>query len=101
VNLPVITDSSDPAARVQQGLARRHHARPPRIGVRSYLKNTAIRSYSLPTLNSDFLYVNPAAGFLTTAAHRAALLEAVNVQSIYKACSPGGPRSQPRLTRRT
>src|SRR5260370_15804509 len=51
--------------------------------VRGYPKGSSIRSYSLPTLNSDFLYVNPAIGFLTTAAHRTALLEAVNVKSIY------------------
>jgi peptide/nickel transport system substrate-binding protein len=89
VNLPVITDSSTQQLEFDKGsLAAIMHDLP-ESAVRSYLKNTAIRSYSLPTLNSDFLYVNPAVGFLTTAAHRTALLEAVNVQSIYQAVFTG------------
>jgi peptide/nickel transport system substrate-binding protein len=83
VNLPVITDSATQQLEFGKGsLAAIMHDLP-ESAVRAYLKNSSIRSYSLPTLNSDFLYVNPAAGFLTTAAHRTALLEAVNVQSIY------------------
>ncbi len=83
VNLPVITDSATQQLEFGKGsLAAIMHDLP-ESAVRSYLKDASIRSYSLPTLNSDFLYVNPAAGFLTSAAHRTALLEAVNVQSIY------------------
>jgi len=83
VNLPVITDSATQQLEFDKGsLAAIMHDLP-ESAVRAYLKDSSIRSYSLPTLNSDFLYVNPAAGFLTTAAHRMALLEAVNVKSIY------------------
>jgi peptide/nickel transport system substrate-binding protein len=84
VNLPVISDSATQQLEFNKGsLAVIMHDLP-ESAVRAYLKNPSFRSYSLPTLNSDFLYVNPAAGFLTTGAHRAALLEAVNVKSIYQ-----------------
>jgi peptide/nickel transport system substrate-binding protein len=83
VNLPVITDSATEQLEFDKGsLAAIMHDLP-ESAVRAYLKDASIRSYSLPTLNSDYLYVNPAAGFLTTAAHRTALLEAVNTKSIY------------------
>ncbi len=84
VNLPVITDSATQQLEFDKGsLAAIMHDLP-ESAVRAYLKQSSVRSYSLPTLNSDFLYVNPAVGFLTTAAHRTALLEAVNVKSIYQ-----------------
>jgi peptide/nickel transport system substrate-binding protein len=83
VNLPVISDSATQQLEFDKGsLAAIMHDLP-ESAVRAYLKQSTVRSYSLPTLNSDFLYVNPAAGFLTTAAHRMALLEAVNVKNIY------------------
>jgi peptide/nickel transport system substrate-binding protein len=84
VNLPVIADTSTQQLEFNKGsLAAIMHDLP-ESAVRSYLKDTSIGTYALPTLNSDFLYVNPAIGFLTTAAHRLALLEAVNVKQIYQ-----------------
>jgi peptide/nickel transport system substrate-binding protein len=84
VNLPVITDSATQQLEFNKGsLAAIMHDLP-ESAVRSYLINSSYRSYSLPTLNSDYLYVNPGAGFLTTPAHRLALLEAVNVSAIYQ-----------------
>jgi peptide/nickel transport system substrate-binding protein len=84
VNLPVITDSATQQLEFNKGsLAAIMHDLP-ESAVRSYLGNKSYRSYALPTLNSDFLYVNPDAGFLTTQAHRMALLQAVNVKSIYQ-----------------
>jgi peptide/nickel transport system substrate-binding protein len=84
VNLPVTADTSTQQLEFSKGsLAAIMHDLP-ESAVRSYLKDPSIRTYALPTLNSDFLYVNPAAGFLTTAAHRLALLEAVNVKQIYQ-----------------
>ncbi len=84
VNLPVISDSATQQLEFDKGgLAAIMHDLP-ESAVRSYLKDSSVRSYALPTLNSDFLYVNPAAGFLTTAAHRMALLEAVDVRNIYQ-----------------
>lgn len=83
VNLPVITDSSTEQLEFNKGqLAAVLHDLP-ESAVKSYLQDKAIDSYSLPTLASDFLYVNPAFGFLTTAANRMALLKAVNVREVY------------------
>ncbi len=84
VNLPVITDSSTQQLEFNKGqLAAIMHDLP-ESAVKSYLADKAIDSYSLPTLNSDFLYVNPASGFLTSAANRMALLKAIDVQEVYK-----------------
>jgi peptide/nickel transport system substrate-binding protein len=84
VNLPVISDSATQQLEFNKGsLAAIMHDLP-ESAVRSYLGNHSYRSYALPTLNSDFLYVNPDAGFLTTPARRTALLEAVNVNAIYQ-----------------
>jgi peptide/nickel transport system substrate-binding protein len=84
VDLAVIDDSSTQQLEFNKGqLAAIMHDLP-ESAVKQYLGNKSIASYSLPTLNSDFLYVNPASGFLTTAANRMALLKAVNVQEIFK-----------------
>jgi peptide/nickel transport system substrate-binding protein len=84
VNLPVIADTSTQQLEFSKGsLAAIMHDLP-ESAVRAYLGNSSVRTYALPTLNSDFLYVNPASGFLTNAAHRMALLQAVNVKQIYR-----------------
>jgi peptide/nickel transport system substrate-binding protein len=83
VNLPVISSSATQQLEFDKGALAAVMHDLPESAVRAYLKQSSVRSYSLPTLNSDYLYVNPAVGFLTTAAHRTALLEAVNVKSIY------------------
>ena len=84
VNLAVIDDSATQQLEFNKGqLAAIMHDLP-ESAVKSYLANSAVKSYPLPTLNSDFLYVNPSSGFLTTASHRMAMLQAVNVQEIFK-----------------
>lgn len=84
VNLPVIADSATQQLEFNKGgLAAVMHDLP-ESAVRTYLKDPSVRTYALPTLNSDFLYVNPASGFLTTAAHRMALLQAIDVKQIYQ-----------------
>ncbi len=83
VDMPVLTDSSAQQLQFDKGdLAAVLHDLP-ESAVRSYLTNKAIRTYSLPTMNSDFLYVNPHVSFLTTAAGRNALLHAINVRQIF------------------
>jgi peptide/nickel transport system substrate-binding protein len=84
VNLPVINDSSSQQLQFNKGSIAVIMHDLPEPAVKSYLVNKSVHSYSLPTLNSDFLYVNPAAGFLTTAAHRIALLKAINIKQIYQ-----------------
>lgn len=84
VNLPVITDSSTQQLEFNKGQIAAIMHDLPESAVKSYLGNKAIKTYSLPTLNSDFAYINPASGFLTTPANRMALLKAINIQEIYK-----------------
>jgi peptide/nickel transport system substrate-binding protein len=52
--------------------------------VQAYLKKTTVKTYPLPTLMSNFLYVNPTRAFLTTPANRQALLKAIDVDTIHK-----------------
>ncbi len=83
VDMPVLTDASAQQLQFDRGdLAAILHDLP-ESAVKSYRSDKAIRSYSLPTMNSDFLYVNPRASFLTTPAARTALLGAINVHQIF------------------
>ncbi|HLI35898.1 MAG TPA: ABC transporter substrate-binding protein [Streptosporangiaceae bacterium] len=84
VNLPVIDDSSSQQLQFNKGAIAAILHDLPESAVKAYLSDPAVRTYSLPTQNSDFLYVNPAASFLTSAAHRMDLLEAINVREIYR-----------------
>ncbi len=52
--------------------------------IQSYLKKSTVVTYSLPTMMSNFLFVNPTRAFLTTPANRTSLLRAVDVDMIYK-----------------
>jgi peptide/nickel transport system substrate-binding protein len=84
VNLPVITDSSSQQLQFNKGsLAAVLHDLP-ESAVKAYIANSSVKSYSLPTQNSDFIYVNPSISFLTSATNRMDLLEAVNVSEIFK-----------------
>ena len=89
VDLPVITDSSSQQLQFGKGqLAAILHDLPA-SAVASYLKNPAIKNYALPTLMSDYLYVNPNTPFGKDKATRQALLKAVDVQAIYKQAYAG------------
>ena len=82
VDLPVETDISTQQLLFNKGqLAAILHDLP-QSAVRSYLGAKNIVTYSLPTMMSDFLYVNPAASFLTTAANRVALEQAIDLDQI-------------------
>jgi peptide/nickel transport system substrate-binding protein len=83
VNLPVIDDSSSQQLQFNKGALAAIVHDLPEPAVKSYLANKSVGTYSLPTQNSQFFYVNPSIGFLTTAAHRMALLQAINVKQIY------------------
>jgi len=89
VDLPVITDSSSQQLQFGKGqLAAILHDLPA-SAVASYLKNPAIKSYALPTLMSDYLYVNPNTPFGKDKAVRQALLKAIDTQSIFKQAYAG------------
>jgi peptide/nickel transport system substrate-binding protein len=53
-------------------------------GVQAYLNKSTVRTYSLPTMMSNFIFVNPTRAFLTTPANRLALLQAIDVDTVYK-----------------
>ncbi|KMO78641.1 ABC transporter substrate-binding protein [Mycolicibacterium chlorophenolicum] len=84
VEIPVITDVSAQQLQFNNGqLAAILHDLPS-SAVQSYLDNKAYANYSLPTMMSNYLYVNPHKGMLTDAKNRTALLQAVNVDELVK-----------------
>ena len=89
VQIPVITDSSSQQLQFDKGeLAAILHDLPT-TAVASYLKKDTISAYSLPTLMSDYLYVNPNTPFGKVPANRMALLKAVDRATIFKQAYAG------------
>ena len=56
----------------------------PSSAVQSYLDNKSFANYSLPTMMSNYLYVNPHKGMLTDAKNRTAVLQAIDVDELVK-----------------
>jgi peptide/nickel transport system substrate-binding protein len=82
VDLPVITDTSSQQLQFNNGqLAVILHDLPS-SAVKSYLSNKKFNSYTLPSMISEYLYVNPTRGFLADQSNRQALLKAINVDQI-------------------
>ena len=52
--------------------------------MQSYLDNKSFANYSLPTMMSNYLYVNPHKGMLTDAKNRTAVLQAIDVDELVK-----------------
>jgi peptide/nickel transport system substrate-binding protein len=61
----------------------------PSQAIDSFSKNSKYTVYTLPTLQSEFAYINPNIGFLTSAANRVALIDAINPQQIVNDVYPG------------
>jgi peptide/nickel transport system substrate-binding protein len=84
VDLPVVTDSSSQQLQFNNGqLAMILHDLPS-SAVASYLSNKKFASYTLPSMISEYLYINPAKGMLTNQSNRRALLQAIDVNSVVK-----------------
>jgi peptide/nickel transport system substrate-binding protein len=84
VELPVLTDPSSQQVQFNNGqLAMILHDLPS-SAVASYLSNKKYASYTLPSMISEYLYVNPTKGMLATQSNRQALLQAINVDSVVK-----------------
>ncbi|CDO27323.1 ABC transporter substrate-binding protein [Mycolicibacterium porcinum] len=84
VEMPVITDVSAQQLQFNNGqLAAILHDLPS-SAVQSYLDNKAFANYSLPTMMSNYLYVNPHKGMMTDAKNRTAVLQAINVDELVK-----------------
>ncbi|MGX7679170.1 ABC transporter substrate-binding protein [Jatrophihabitans sp. DSM 45814] len=84
VDLPVITDSSTQQLQFNNGqLAAILHDLPS-SAVSSYLSSKKYSNYTLPTMMSDYLYVNPHKPLESSQANRVALLQAIDVDALVK-----------------
>jgi peptide/nickel transport system substrate-binding protein len=82
IDIPVQPDTSSQQLLLNKGELAIIMNRLPASAVKSYKENASVKSYSLPTMQSMFLYVNPKTSFLTTTANRLAVLRAVDVDQI-------------------
>ncbi|KDF02086.1 ABC transporter substrate-binding protein [Mycolicibacterium aromaticivorans JS19b1 = JCM 16368] len=84
VELPVITDVSAQQLQFNNGqLAAILHDLPS-SAVQSYLDNKSFTNYSLPTMMSNFVYINPKKGMMTDAKNRNAVMQAIDVDELVK-----------------
>lgn len=84
VELPVITDVSAQQLQFNNGqLAAILHDLPS-SAVQSYLDNKSFANYSLPTMMSNFVYINPKKGMMSDAKNRYAVMAAINVDELVK-----------------
>ncbi|OFJ54644.1 ABC transporter substrate-binding protein [Mycolicibacterium grossiae] len=84
VEMPVITDVSAQQLQFNNGqLAAILHDLPS-SAVQSYLDNKAFANYSLPTMMSNFVYVNPKKGMMTDVKNRTAVMQAIDVDELVK-----------------
>lgn len=84
VEIPVITDVSAQQLQFNNGQIAAILHDLPSSAVQSYLDNKSFANYSLPTMMSNYLYINPKKGMMTDAKNRSALLQAINVDELVK-----------------
>jgi peptide/nickel transport system substrate-binding protein len=84
VDIPVVTDVSAQQLQFNNGqLAAILHDLPS-SAVQSYLDNKSFANYSMPTMMSNYLYLNPRKGMLTDAKNRNAVMQAVDLAELVK-----------------
>jgi peptide/nickel transport system substrate-binding protein len=83
VNMPVIDNLDTEEVEFQSGKIDAILHDLTAQAVKGYLKDPSYNVYSLPTLESQYAYINPADTFLTTPANRRALLEAIDQRQLY------------------
>jgi peptide/nickel transport system substrate-binding protein len=84
VELPVVTDSSSQQLQFNSGSLAAILHDIPSSAVASYLANKKVSSYTLPSMISEYFYVNPSRGLLKQQTNRMALLKALDVDAIVK-----------------
>jgi peptide/nickel transport system substrate-binding protein len=84
VDIPVITDASAQQLQFNNGQIAAILHDLPSSAVQSYLNNGRYSHYSLPTMMSNYLYVNPHKGMLTDQTNRSAVLQAIDVDALVK-----------------
>jgi peptide/nickel transport system substrate-binding protein len=84
VEMPVITDASAMQLQFNNGqLAAILHDLPS-SAVEQYLNDPKYAHYSLPTMMSNYLYINPTKGIMKDQATRTAIMQAVDVDQLVK-----------------
>jgi peptide/nickel transport system substrate-binding protein len=84
VEMPVITDVSAQQLQFNNGqLAAILHDLPS-SAVGQYLNDTKYSHYSLPTMMSNYIYINPRKGMMTDAKNRNAVMQAVDRDELVK-----------------
>jgi len=84
VDIPVITDVSAQQLQFNNGQIAAILHDLPSSAVESYLNDSKYAHYSLPTMMSNYLYVNQRKGIFTDQANRTALLQALDVDTAVK-----------------
>jgi peptide/nickel transport system substrate-binding protein len=84
VDLPVITDASAQQLQFNNGQIAAILHDLPSSAVASYLGDKKYASYTLPTMMSDYLYLNPSKGILASQQNRQAMLKAIDVDGLVK-----------------
>jgi peptide/nickel transport system substrate-binding protein len=84
VEIPVITDVSAQQLQFNNGQIAAILHDLPSSAVESYINNNTYSHYSLPTMMSNYFYVNPHKGMLTDQVNRSAVLQAVDVDQLVK-----------------
>ncbi len=89
IDMPVIDDLSTEEIEFNDGqIAAIMHDMTTSV-IAQYRHKSTVSSYSLPTLESDNVYVNENKGFLTTVDNRMAVLQAINVPYLVAGILPG------------
>lgn len=97
VEIPVITDVSAQQLQFNNGQIAAIMHDLPSSAVGQYLNDSKYSHYSLPTMMSNYLYVNPHKGMLTDAKNRSALLQAIDVNELVKQTYFGRGKVAPQI----
>jgi peptide/nickel transport system substrate-binding protein len=84
VELPVITDVSAQQLQFNNGQIAAILHDLPSSAVGQYLNDAKYSHYSLPSMMSNYLYINPRKGMMTDAKNRTAVMQAVDVDELVK-----------------
>ncbi|WP_445170446.1 ABC transporter substrate-binding protein [Mycolicibacterium sp. Dal123E01] len=84
VELPVITDVSAQQLQFNNGQVAAILHDLPSSAVGQYLNDTKYSHYSLPTMMSNYVYINPKKGMMTDAKNRNAVMQAIDVDELVK-----------------
>jgi peptide/nickel transport system substrate-binding protein len=97
VEIPVITDVSAQQLQFNNGQVAAILHDLPSSAVQSYLDNKSFANYSLPTMMSNYLYVNSKKGMFTDPKNRTAVLQAIDVDELVKQTYFGRGQAAPQI----